>query len=76
MRMLATGQMNGAEFLAMEEAQRNERAGDVYKKVAASDIQLAAICLWATKKMFLRFYRMTLNAHNKKLPNRSDRSIP
>lgn len=74
--MLATGQMNGAEFLAMEEAQRKECAGDVYKKVAASDIQLAAICLWATKKMFLRFYRMTLNAHNKKLPNRSDRSIP
>lgn len=64
--------MNGAEFLAMEEAQRNERAGDVYKKVAASDIQLAAICLWATKKMFLRFYRMTLNAHNKKTPEQKE----
>lgn len=41
--MLATGQMNGAEFLAMEEAQRKERAGDVYKKSRRKRLQLAAI---------------------------------
>ena len=75
-RTLVTGQMNGAGFWAMEEAQRKERAGDVYKKVAASGLQLAAICLWATKKMILRFYQMTLNAHNKNSRTEGTRVFP
>ena len=49
-RDLFTERFRAARPFSEKETQRNERAGDFCKKVAASNIQLAATCQAAVKR--------------------------